>query len=314
MGRARGDDVAQPWGVAHAIRAMVASVVRTLFSLGTPRQPARTSHEGAEEAAAASSSPTPWLPEQVCTAKDVGHTCQICLEKYCVGERTKRLPCLHAFHTSCIDAWLRQATTCPQCRHDVYDAGGVACGSHHAAAVMDSTEWLPFEAMSEAEQEEALIWNAYLTDAAAISARARNEYASPELTLANSLPAATSGRGRSRRITWRRWMWPRLGSAVPRSTASREHMYRSSSAAGDGTPRAPPRRPGDPFPSSSPASRRPTPSSSPRRSRSLGSSSLRRSAASTPAGARAGGPAYSTGQRSRPSAAARAGAVLEGVF
>ena len=39
-------------------------------------------------------------------------------ENYAVGERLKQLPCLHAFHSTCINSWLRQATTYPQCRMD----------------------------------------------------------------------------------------------------------------------------------------------------------------------------------------------------
>ncbi|CAA6655006.1 unnamed protein product [Spirodela intermedia] len=43
--------------------------------------------------------------------------CSVCLEQVNVGELIRSLPCLHQFHASCIDPWLRQQGTCPICKH-----------------------------------------------------------------------------------------------------------------------------------------------------------------------------------------------------
>ena len=42
--------------------------------------------------------------------------CPICLMGYRPGEEQRRLPCLHAFHRACVDAWLMCNCTCPCCR------------------------------------------------------------------------------------------------------------------------------------------------------------------------------------------------------
>ncbi|KAK1297936.1 E3 ubiquitin-protein ligase SDIR1 [Acorus calamus] len=46
-------------------------------------------------------------------------TCSVCLEQVNVGELIRSLPCLHQFHASCIDPWLRQQGTCPVCKYKV---------------------------------------------------------------------------------------------------------------------------------------------------------------------------------------------------
>ena len=43
--------------------------------------------------------------------------CPICFTELCATD--KYLPCKHAFHTECIDAWLKCASTCPLCRTTV---------------------------------------------------------------------------------------------------------------------------------------------------------------------------------------------------
>ncbi|XP_024192476.1 E3 ubiquitin-protein ligase SDIR1 isoform X1 [Rosa rugosa] len=44
-------------------------------------------------------------------------TCSVCLEQVNTGELIRSLPCLHQFHASCIDPWLRQQGTCPVCKY-----------------------------------------------------------------------------------------------------------------------------------------------------------------------------------------------------
>lgn len=45
--------------------------------------------------------------------------CQICLESYQAGEKLRTLPCLHSFHSRCIQRWLHTNNTCPVCRQRV---------------------------------------------------------------------------------------------------------------------------------------------------------------------------------------------------
>ena len=45
--------------------------------------------------------------------------CGYCLEKYEHGEEVRMLPCLHKFHTGCVDKWLKLHSCCPHCRMNV---------------------------------------------------------------------------------------------------------------------------------------------------------------------------------------------------
>lgn len=42
--------------------------------------------------------------------------CSICLEDYKAGERVRTVPCLHSFHSNCIDQWLSERALCPICK------------------------------------------------------------------------------------------------------------------------------------------------------------------------------------------------------
>jgi hypothetical protein len=42
--------------------------------------------------------------------------CVICMEDFKNGDTTTNLPCLHMFHTNCIQSWLKKQNTCPICK------------------------------------------------------------------------------------------------------------------------------------------------------------------------------------------------------
>jgi hypothetical protein len=47
-------------------------------------------------------------------------TCSVCLDEFAVGEESRRLPCNHVFHPTCIDRWVASGhDTCPNCRANV---------------------------------------------------------------------------------------------------------------------------------------------------------------------------------------------------
>ncbi|KAM3609475.1 uncharacterized protein V6R79_015433 [Siganus canaliculatus] len=52
--------------------------------------------------------------------------CQICFCDYSNGEKLRMLPCFHDYHVKCIDRWLKDNATCPICRANLADSGGLA--------------------------------------------------------------------------------------------------------------------------------------------------------------------------------------------
>ncbi|CAL1533746.1 unnamed protein product [Lymnaea stagnalis] len=45
--------------------------------------------------------------------------CTICLSEFETGEDVRRLPCMHLFHSECVDQWLSTNKNCPICRVDI---------------------------------------------------------------------------------------------------------------------------------------------------------------------------------------------------
>jgi len=65
------------------------------------------------------------LPERALSMNEgtvLAKNCLICLQQYVVGEMVRTLPCLHAFHTDCVDAWFRTKLNCPTCRTSIQQA------------------------------------------------------------------------------------------------------------------------------------------------------------------------------------------------
>lgn len=46
-------------------------------------------------------------------------SCGICLSEYQLGDRRTILPCMHDYHSACIEKWLSENNTCPICKADV---------------------------------------------------------------------------------------------------------------------------------------------------------------------------------------------------
>ncbi|XP_014217352.1 E3 ubiquitin-protein ligase RNF181 isoform X2 [Copidosoma floridanum] len=45
--------------------------------------------------------------------------CVICMMELTSGEEVRYLPCMHTYHTACIDDWLLRSLTCPTCMEPV---------------------------------------------------------------------------------------------------------------------------------------------------------------------------------------------------
>eukprot|EP01063_Lacrimia_lanifica_P018396 TRINITY_DN25317_c0_g1_i1.p1 TRINITY_DN25317_c0_g1~~TRINITY_DN25317_c0_g1_i1.p1 ORF type:complete len:317 (+),score=28.05 TRINITY_DN25317_c0_g1_i1:82-1032(+) len=52
---------------------------------------------------------------------DENRKCAVCLMEFEDGEELRALPCLHLFHSDCVDKWLKENAACPTCRADLAD-------------------------------------------------------------------------------------------------------------------------------------------------------------------------------------------------
>ena len=50
---------------------------------------------------------------------DLCRRCVICMIEFTVGDPVRYLPCMHTYHTECIDDWLMRSFTCPSCMEPV---------------------------------------------------------------------------------------------------------------------------------------------------------------------------------------------------
>ena len=51
---------------------------------------------------------------------ETNRKCMICIMDYEQEENVRTMPCLHFFHTECIDKWLlTRSTSCPICKFDI---------------------------------------------------------------------------------------------------------------------------------------------------------------------------------------------------
>lgn len=47
------------------------------------------------------------------------YRCVICLSDFVKGEQVSTLPCLHIFHSGCIENWMKNELWCPICKHEI---------------------------------------------------------------------------------------------------------------------------------------------------------------------------------------------------
>jgi hypothetical protein len=45
--------------------------------------------------------------------------CMICLYDFNIGETECTLPCLHIFHSDCLEQWIERKRLCPVCKYDI---------------------------------------------------------------------------------------------------------------------------------------------------------------------------------------------------
>lgn len=55
-------------------------------------------------------------------------SCSICMDDVAIGDEVTRLWCSHWFHESCVEAWLKEHDSCPQCRKGIVEAREEAQG------------------------------------------------------------------------------------------------------------------------------------------------------------------------------------------
>ncbi|KAA0203829.1 hypothetical protein HAZT_HAZT004552 [Hyalella azteca] len=59
------------------------------------------------------------LPQGTVDAGTSVRECVICMMDLIEGEKVRYLPCMHVYHTHCIDDWFQRSFTCPSCLEPV---------------------------------------------------------------------------------------------------------------------------------------------------------------------------------------------------
>lgn len=61
------------------------------------------------------------LPSSKLPAGAASRDCMVCMDQMQAGQEVKTLPCMHVFHSECIDRWLRESRNRPRCPIDQED-------------------------------------------------------------------------------------------------------------------------------------------------------------------------------------------------
>eukprot|EP01048_Picozoa_sp_COSAG05_P008899 COSAG05_NODE_702_length_7857_cov_37.135244_2_plen_278_part_00 len=59
------------------------------------------------------------LPKVTVSGDMCEQDCSVCQDMFREGERVARMPCGHAYHSACLQPWLRTHNTCPTCRYEL---------------------------------------------------------------------------------------------------------------------------------------------------------------------------------------------------
>ncbi|KAK9057847.1 hypothetical protein SSX86_022685 [Deinandra increscens subsp. villosa] len=70
------------------------------------------------------------------SGSDSATECTICLGDFVDGEKVRVLPeCNHEFHVKCVDKWLKEHTSCPNCRRSLVPSKGFDGGDRGTVRV-----------------------------------------------------------------------------------------------------------------------------------------------------------------------------------
>lgn len=76
------------------------------------------------------------IPKQ-CDGDSQQDQCSVCLEKFQDGEQLRLLPCMHKYHSRCIDKWFQNSPACPVCKHSIIPSTSTASASQ-GLVIIDS--------------------------------------------------------------------------------------------------------------------------------------------------------------------------------
>ncbi|KAJ3385395.1 E3 ubiquitin-protein ligase Zswim2 [Lobulomyces angularis] len=81
--------------------------------------------------------------------------CTICAVKYVFGSLTRKIPCGHSFHQSCIDRWLLQTrSNCPTCGENAYFTLNQKNGQEDEKINLDALEYIASPVKYEAIEKK----------------------------------------------------------------------------------------------------------------------------------------------------------------
>jgi len=78
--------------------------------------------------------------------------CAICIDNFEAGDEVRHLTCGHSYHKKCIDPWLMEKGTCPQCKVDILKQLGLRDSDTFAEPPADN----PLEETNDAFYEEEI--------------------------------------------------------------------------------------------------------------------------------------------------------------
>ena len=67
--------------------------------------------------------------------------CSVCICDFEEGEALRQLPCMHVYHTGCIDKWMESHSTCPNCRCALWTGATDAAPSRRQRWVTLMRRW-----------------------------------------------------------------------------------------------------------------------------------------------------------------------------